>query len=237
MKVAVLCNFLGLSEDKKEMTVAGKYPERLQGSKASGRGNGVTVAGRLESSPLIPHQASDEGQLIEAAKSLSADAWSAIYDRNFPKIYSYIYRRVGNHAAAEDLTSHVFLEALRGIGGFRYRGVSLLAWLYRIAHNLTCDHLRRHATHPVLSLDNGNGNHEPQVSDPTHQVDTWQDISRALQRLPDDHQQVLVLRFIEGLPTAAVAAIMGKRVGTVRVIQHRALGRMRRLLADPRREK
>lgn len=234
--LAMPCNFSALPDDKKNMTIVGSCMQRVQDTESSERGNRVTVAERLEGSLPIWHRGSEEGQLIEAARSLSPDAWSTIYDRNFPKIYSYIYRRVEDHAAAEDLTSHVFLEALRGIAGFRYRGVSLLAWLYRIAHNLTCDHVRRHANHRVLRLDNGNGSHEPQVSDPTDQVDTWQDISRALQHLPDDHQQVLILRFIEGLPTAAVAVIMGKRVGTVRVIQHRALGRMRRLLADPRKE-
>jgi RNA polymerase sigma-70 factor (ECF subfamily) len=196
----------------------------------------VTVAER-SGSLLILHRGTNEQQLIEAARSLSPEAWSAIYDTNFPKIYNYVYRRLEDHAAAEDLASHVFLEALRGIARFNYRGVSLLAWLYRIAHNLTCDHLRRNAARPVVHLGNGNGSHEPQVSDACEQVDTWQDISRALRRLPDDQQQVLILRFIEGLPVATVAVIMGKRVGTVRVIQHRALGHMRRLLADPRKEK
>ena len=196
----------------------------------------MTVAER-SGSLLILHRGTNEQQLIEAARSLSPEAWSAIYDTNFPKIYNYVYRRLEDHAAAEDLASHVFLEALRGIARFNYRGVSLLAWLYRIAHNLTCDHLRRNAARPVVHLGNGNGSHEPQVSDACEQVDTWQDISRALRRLPDDQQQVLILRFIEGLPVATVAVIMGKRVGTVRVIQHRALGHMRRLLADPRKEK
>lgn len=191
----------------------------------------MTVAERSQGSTLILHQGLNERHLIEAARSLSREAWSAIYDMNFAKIYGYIYRRVGDHAAAEDLTAQVFLEALRGIGGFRYRGVSILAWLYRIAHNLTCDHLRRHATHRVVPLSDGCPSHEPRVSDVAEQVDTWQDISHALRRLPDDQQQVLVLRFIEGLPSAAVASIVGKRVGAVRVIQNRALGRMRQLLA------
>ena len=200
------------------------------------RSNRVTVAERCGNTLLILHQGNEQ-QLIEAARNLSPEAWSAIYDTNFPKIYSYIYRRLEDHAAAEDLASQVFLEALRGIGGFRYRGVSLLAWLYRIAHNLACDHLKRNAAHKVVPLENGNHSHEPQVSDAAEQVDFWQDVSRALRRLPGDQQQVLILRFIEGLPTAAVAVIMGKRVGTVRVIQNRALGRMRRLLADPRKER
>ena len=210
--------------------------QRLQDTEGSERDNRVTVAQRSESSLVILHQ-DDERQLIEAARALSPEAWSAIYDTNFPKIYSYVYRRLEDHTVAEDLASHVFLEALRGIGGFQYRGVSLLAWLYRIAHNLTCDHLRRNAARPVIHLGNGNGSHEPRVADATEQVDTWQDVTRAIRRLPEDHQQVLILRFIEGLPVATVAVIMGKREGTVRVIQHRALGHMRRLLADPRKEK
>jgi len=210
--------------------------QRLQDTEGSERDNRVTVAQRSESSLVILHQRTDEQQLIEAARSLSPEAWSAIYDTNFPKIYNYVYRRLEDHAVAEDLASHVFLEALRGIGGFQYRGVSLLAWLYRIAHNLTCDHLKRNAAHRIVPLENGNHSHEPQVSDATEQVDTWQDVTRAIRRLPEDHQQVLILRFIEGLPVATVAVIMGKREGTVRVIQHRALGHMRRLLADPRKE-
>lgn len=197
----------------------------------------MTIAERSQTASLTTPREDDEERLIEAAKALSPQAWSEIYDTNFPKIYSYVYRRLEDHSAAEDLASHVFLEAVRGIGGFQYRGVSLLAWLYRIAHNLTCDHLRRAAARPVVHLGNGNGNHEPQVSDASEQVDMWQDISRALRRLPDDHQQILILRFIEGLPVAAVAVIMGKREGTVRVIQHRALGQMRRLLTGARREK
>ena len=196
----------------------------------------MTVAERSQRSVPILHQGRKERQLIEAARSLSREAWSAIYDMNFAKIYAYIYRRLGDHAAAEDLTSQVFLEGLRGIGGFRYRGVSLLAWLYRIAHNLTCDHLRRQTTHRAVPLSNGCPSHEPRVSDVAEQVDTWQDISHALRRLPDDQQQVLILRFIEGLPSAAVASIMGKRVGAVRVIQNRALGRMRQLMAADQKE-
>jgi len=211
--------------------------QQFQDREGSERGNRVTVAERSGSSLFILHQRTDEQQLVEAARRLSPEAWSAIYDTNFPKIYNYIYRRLEDHAAAEDLASHVFLEALRGIRGFQYRGVSLLAWLYRIAHNLTCDHQRRNAARPVVHLGSGNGTHEPQISDASDRVDTCQDLSRALRRLPDDHQQVLILRFIEGLPVATVAVIMGKRVGTVRVIQHRALGHMRRLLADPRKEK
>ncbi len=208
--------------------------ERLR-TEGPERDDGVTIAERSQTSLITPYKDNEE-QLIEAAKRLSPEAWSAIYDTDFPKIYSYVYRRLEDHSAAEDLASHVFLEALRGIGAFQYRGVSLLAWLYRIAHNLTCDHLRRTAARPVVRLGNGDGNHEPQVSDASEQVDTWQDVSRALRRLPDDHQQILILRFIEGLPVASVAVITGKREGTVRVIQHRALGQMRRLLTDSRRE-
>jgi len=107
------------------------------------RGNRVAVAQRSHSSLAISLEGSEEQRLVEAARALSPEAWSSIYDTNFPKIYSYIYRRVENHAVAEDLASHVFVEALQGIGRFQYRGVSLLAWLYRIAHNLTCDHMRR----------------------------------------------------------------------------------------------
>ena len=201
------------------------------------RGNRVTVAQRSHSSLAIGHEGSEEQRLVEAARALSPEAWSSIYDTNFPKIYSYIYRRLEDHAAAEDLASHVFVEALQGIGRYQYRGVSLLAWLYRIAHNLTCDHIRRHSAHRAVPLVYGNGHYDPQVAAAADQVDAWQDISRALRHLPDDQQQVLILRFVEGLPTAAVAVVMGKRVNTVRVIQHRALGRMRRLLTDPRKEK
>ena len=85
----------------------------------------------------------DEEKLVIGAKELDPDAWRQIYDRDYRKIYFFIYRRVGNSSLAEDLTSGVFLRALEGIAKYKYQGFTLTAWFLAISRNLVADHFRR----------------------------------------------------------------------------------------------
>src|SRR3990170_387840 len=101
-------------------------------------------AGGQEPSMAEAAEPSEEA-LIEAACALETDAWATIYERHYRQVYAYAYHRIGSREAAEDLASEVFTRALAGIRSYRYRGRPLLAWLYRIAHNLTSDYLRMRA--------------------------------------------------------------------------------------------
>ncbi len=147
-----------------------------------------------------------------------------LYDTHAPRIFRYIYHRLGNRALAEDLTSEVFVRFLRS--GTTPDNVT--AFLYRIAHNLVVDHLRRNPS--ILSLE------ETIVDDHADPADFAElemekaTLRRAIARLTPEQQQVIVLKFLEGFSNEEIAATLGKSLGAIKALQHRALGALRDLL-------
>ncbi len=167
-----------------------------------------------------------EEALIKQAQAKSPEAWSLIYERYFNRIYSYVYYRLRNRELAEDLASQVFVEALSGIGRYRYTGRPLLAWLYRIAHNITVDHIRRASRDPARQA----LPEEIHGGDSTEALAEKTDIFQALERLRPEQQQVVILRFMEGLTSNEVASVMRKSEAAVKALQVRALQALRREL-------
>ncbi len=165
-----------------------------------------------------------EHALIRRAVKHDKAAFTALYDCFVDRIHRYIYYKVGNYSDAEDLTAQVFMRAWEAISSYRITGRPFSAWLYRIAHNLVVDHFRRqHAS--LISLEETVPSEEPRT-DFEYLVEMRLDsqiISRALQRLTHDQQQVILLRFIEGYSVAEVALMMQRSNGAIRTLQHRAL--------------
>lgn len=165
----------------------------------------------------------DERRLVRKAKSGDSDAFARIYDAYVERVYRYIYFRVTDDAAAEDLTSQVFLKAWESLDRYQIGSSPYIAWLYTIARNLVIDHYRTNketvnledAVH--LTADG------PSPDDEVQGRFELQAMRDALQFLTDEQQQVLILRFIAGLPTENVAEIMEKREGAIRALQMRAL--------------
>lgn len=184
------------------------------------------IAGALP----VQMAAMTEKELVREAQAFSQEAWAHIYDQYYLKIFDYCYLHIGNRAASEDLASDVFLEALRGIERYRYRGISISSWLYRIAHNVTVDYLRRNARRPTVSLGEETENPRLQTPDEADSSVLWLDVHQALQQLTGDQQQVVLLRFFQGLSHEETATIMGRRPGAVRVLQNRAISALRRLM-------
>jgi RNA polymerase sigma-70 factor (ECF subfamily) len=148
-----------------------------------------------------------------------------IYDAYAPKIFQYIYHRLGDQALAEDLTGEVFVRFLHA----RATPDRLTAFLYRIAHNLIVDYLRRHPR--TLSLDEEVADDRP---GPLYLAQVEMErlqVRRALARLTPDQQQVIVLKFLEGFSNEEIAHIVGKPVGAVKSLQHRGLATLRDLLS------
>ncbi len=175
----------------------------------------------------------DEGQLIAQAQAFDEGAWAQIYDQHFTRLFRYSYLRTGDWAVAEDLAAEVFLEALRGIQGYRFRGIPFSAWLYRIARNLTADHLSRKSRRPTVSLMQEAAHPGLQVED-RHESLASEEIQSVLSRLTNDQQQVIILRFYQGLSHEETAQAMGRRSGAVRVLQNRAINSLRRIMAEER---
>jgi RNA polymerase sigma-70 factor (ECF subfamily) len=172
-----------------------------------------------------------DAPLIDAAVAGDADAFAVLYDRYLERMYRHMYYRIGNRVDAEDLTQQLFLQAWRAIGRYQRTRVPFVAWLFTIGHNLAWNFYRRRRQTVPLELD---VEACAQWSDPEAETLTRYDraaVRRAILRLKPDQQQVVLMRFVEHIGYPAVAAALGKSEGNVRVIQHRALGELRRLLA------
>jgi len=174
----------------------------------------------------------DEHDLIRRAQDLDPEAFGEIYERYHSGVYKYIFYRVGEQTLAEDLTMEVFLKAMEAIDSYAFRGVPFSAWLYRIGSNLVIDHFRRQPNQPALSLEEklvaaGSQSGEQLESEFTHQA-----LRTALSELTDDQQQVIILKFVDGLSNYEVAQILGKTEGAVKSLQHRALASLGRVLGD-----
>jgi RNA polymerase sigma-70 factor (ECF subfamily) len=167
--------------------------------------------------------------LVARAKTRSPSAWAEIYDTTYVKLYRYCFARTTDETIASELASRVYLEALEGIDRYEYRGRPLLAWLYRIAHNLVSDHLSR-ARRETKALEQAAALLDQHDPGPATIVASQQDISSALQHLTDDQQQVIALRYFGGMTTSEIAGAMGKSERAIYSLEVRALAAMRRVI-------
>ncbi|HLI28664.1 MAG TPA: sigma-70 family RNA polymerase sigma factor [Chloroflexota bacterium] len=166
--------------------------------------------------------------LARRVSQRDADAFQALYETYLDTVYRYVYYKVGNGQLAEDLTQQIFLKAWEAIHRYQWRELPFQHWLLRLARNAVIDYYRSTKPSNANLLDPMGESIDPEV-ELAHgeMVQTLQD---AVRQLPEEQREVIVLRFIEQLPHAEVARQLGKSTATVRVIQHRALQALRRLL-------
>lgn len=202
---------------------------------------------QTESAPQAP--TSDE-ELVERARRRDASAWSQIFDSHYGDIYRYARARIfDDDAAAEDLASSVFVEAIASIESFEYRGKPLLVWLYRIARNLVVNHQRKTLSprgrvsdaakslgrHIVSRLDSLSSESRGRVvrdelvaTDDPSELAAKLDLREAIQHLPDQQREVVALRYLVGLSTPEIGETMGKSASAVYSLEARALNSLRR---------
>jgi RNA polymerase sigma-70 factor (ECF subfamily) len=176
--------------------------------------------------------------LLVRARQYDEAALAELYDCHAPRVYAYVYRRVGDPHLAEDLVGDVFVRVVEAIHSKRPWHTSFRAWLYRIAHNVVVDHYRR--PQPVLcaSLDKGwPSGVEESPRDPIGDTLDHQRLRAALHHLTQEQQQVLVLRFGEGLTIRETARVLHKTTGAVKALQHRAIIALRRILTRQARSR
>lgn len=201
-------------------------PITLQDSKS------LFVTG-TQSSPSIegPDDPRVVGLVNSVVVSRDSDAFGELYDLFVERVYRYLYFRTGSHPEAEDLTEQVFLKAWEAIGRYRWQGRPFLAWLYRLAHNAHIDYVR--SQKPTTSLNNDDHPVELPSSAAAVELSRALDadlLARALGELTPDQQQVIVMKFLEGLDNEQIAQNLAKREGAIRALQMRALMSLRRVL-------
>lgn len=171
--------------------------------------------------------AASDAELVRAAQKGDAASFGRLYERYFDKVYSYLSFKLGNATEAEDVAEQVFLKALESLGGYKWTGVPFQAWLFRIAHNLMVDALRRRGRRPSEPLDDAlHVQDERRGADPEAMLSdklTREGLIQAVDRLTELQRRVIALKFAGDLTNAEVAQLMGKSEGAVKALQHAAL--------------
>ncbi len=173
----------------------------------------------------------NEESLVRRAQQHDQDAFAQLYEEYFDKIYRYIAFKIGNKTEAEDMTQQVFLNAIKSISSFRWRGIPFSAWLFRIAHNQVVDYLRKKAKHATTSLDEvlvSNGNNPQLVAEQNLDIER---LLLATKQLTQAQREVISLRFASELSIAQVAKVMGKSQGAIKALQHSAIVALRKTLS------
>jgi RNA polymerase sigma-70 factor (ECF subfamily) len=180
-------------------------------------------------------QVQDEESLVRRAQKHDQEAFAQIYEEYFDRIYRYITLKIGDAVEAEDLTQQVFLNTLRSISSFKWRGKPFSAWLYRIAHNQVVDYLRKKKK-TVVPLEEtlaSAGDNPQQAAE--RKLDIEQ-VLAAARHLTDAQREVISLRFTSELSIAQVAEVMGKSHGAVKALQHSGIVALRRALSVTQNE-
>ncbi len=177
----------------------------------------------------ISPEATDD-RLVAAAKSGSADAFAALFQRYRPEIARYAGRTLGDDGRAEDVVQEIFISALRGIGTLD-RPAGFRPWLYRIAHNACVDHMRRRSRTEEVPFDADRlppadeirlFHRQPSSYAALTQKEDFRNLRQALADLPEAQAQILVLRELEGLTYDDIAARMDISLSAVESMLFRA---------------
>jgi RNA polymerase sigma factor (sigma-70 family) len=173
---------------------------------------------------------SDE-ELMAAYVAGDGAAFEELFRRYAPALLRVIGRQLSSPAEAHDLVQQTFLQLHRARHDFR-PGARLRPWIFTIALNLKREHFRRLRRRPEapLELDGRNDPATPPVS--PERAENERAVRGALDQLPPDHREVIVLHWFEGLSFPEVSAIVGASVSAVKVRAHRGYVALRKLLAD-----
>jgi RNA polymerase sigma-70 factor, ECF subfamily len=170
----------------------------------------------------------EERLLIEAAQQ-DPGRFAELYEHNFHRVYAYVARRVRDRAEIQDVTAHVFHQALANLGKFKWRGAPFITWLYRIAANAIADQARRKSRESGDPAIEAAGN---PIDADLEGVELRAQLFRAVESLPVDQRRVIVMRFAEEKSIREIAEKLDRSEGAVKQLQFRGLENLRNRLGD-----
>jgi RNA polymerase sigma-70 factor, ECF subfamily len=169
--------------------------------------------------------------LLDAARKMDRDALVEIFDRYAPALYKYALRLCNDAVMADQIVGDVFAKLVDNLSAGKGPRTNLRSYLYEMTHHLILDKAEySHRSAPIEVVDfkhhdgySTSGSVEDRI--------LFESLRWAIQNdLTDDQRHVVILRFLEDFSLKETAAILGKNVGNVKVIQYRALGILRRHL-------
>ncbi len=168
-------------------------------------------------------------QTLKMARSGSDQALTALYNHYFERIYRFIFYRVSHKETAEDLTEDVFVKLFAKLKDLEQTG-AFEGWLFQIARNQVIDYYRsKKQTIAIEDVEN-TLEYETNIVDVVNLQTEQIVFIKLLKELAPEQQQVIKLKFLEELDNAVIAQMLNKTEGAVRVIQHRAIAKLKELI-------
>jgi RNA polymerase sigma-70 factor, ECF subfamily len=176
--------------------------------------------------------------VLDRARSGDESAFSTIFRELQPKVLRYLQVQAPEYA--DDVSADTWLDVARALGGFHGDYSAFRSWVFAIARNRLVDEVRRNGRRPLHLVESPAdletlaglvGSTVPDAGSRAEAYEATQQAIAAIRRLPADQAEVVMLRVIVGLSAAEVALLIGKPVGSVRVLAHRGLRRLGRTLS------
>lgn len=170
--------------------------------------------------------------LVELARGGDKEAFGLLFDHYHPSVYRFIYYRTRSQTLAEDLASETFFRALRSMNNFRWQGRDFGAWLMTIARNLCSDHFKAGKTRLEQTTEDMSL-HDDVTDGPETLVLaqlTNDALLGALQQLPKEQQECLVMRFLQSMSISDTAKVLGRTEGAVKQLQLRGVRNLAKLM-------
>ena len=164
----------------------------------------------------------DDRKIVDRVLKGDSEAFNLLVRQWEKPIYNFIYRLIGEREEAMDLCQESFMKAFRELGTLKDRD-RFSAWLYRIAHNTCFSKLRKDAGKTFLEF-------EPEMHGVGTSIENRLAVEKALQHLPEDQREVVVLKVFQSLKFEEIAQIQGAPVSTVKSRLYMAFEKLRMIL-------
>jgi RNA polymerase sigma-70 factor (ECF subfamily) len=170
-------------------------------------------------------------EIIALAQAGKQEALAEIYESYFLRVYRFVYYRVSHRETAEDLTEDTFIKAFAGIKNLQ-SSAAFEGWLFQIARNLVIDYYRKKKQLVPLDAVENTLEYDTNVVEIINLQIEQSILIKLLKELNDEQQSVIKMKFLEELDNSTIAKILNKTEGAIRVIQHRAIGKLKELFQD-----
>lgn len=169
---------------------------------------------------------------LKGLRAMDPEVISDVHNRFYPAVYRFLCFRLGYQEAAEDLAAEVFVCLLEALHSGRGPEKNLRGWLMGTASHLANDYYRKKYSRPQVEITEQTG--ADGEDDPYYvaeQRENFRSVRARMEKLTDEQQQVLALRFGSGYSLEETAEAMGKKANAIKALQYRALEALRRELA------